>query len=110
MGNSAKAIAKAALCAALLSCAIATSATAQSERRGETLARKWCASCHIVAPDQKTAPDSVPSFAGIARSSHLTQKRLASFLLNQHPMMPGVVLSRREALDLAAYIKSKERR
>jgi mono/diheme cytochrome c family protein len=110
IGDSAEACAKSVVGGVLLGCAIATSATAQSEQRGETLARKWCASCHIVAPYQKTAQDGVPSFDRIARSPHLAGKRLASFLLNQHPGMPGVVLSRREARDLAAYIKSKETR
>lgn len=108
--GSAGAYAKAVVGGALLGCAIATPAAAQSDRRGEILARKWCASCHIVAPDQRSAQDGVPSFAGIARSSHHAGKKLAPFLLTQHPRLPGVVLSQREARDLAAYIKSKARR
>ena len=35
--------------------------------RGEKLARHWCASCHIVANDQKGGADSAPPFATIAR-------------------------------------------
>ena len=34
---------------------------------GEQLAKRWCASCHIVSADQTRGADNVPSFAAIAK-------------------------------------------
>lgn len=73
---------------------------------GEQLARRWCASCHIVANDQTQASGEAPPFATIARSPNFDVNRLAFFLLDPHPKMPNMSLTRMEAADLAAYIAS----
>ena len=71
---------------------------------GERLARQWCASCHIVAPDQKQASADVPAFASIARMPGFDRNKVAFFLLDPHPKMPSMSLTRSEASDLADYI------
>lgn len=71
---------------------------------GERLARQWCASCHIVAPDQKQASADVPAFATIARMPGFERNKVAFFLLDPHPKMPSMSLTRSEASDLADYI------
>jgi mono/diheme cytochrome c family protein len=68
---------------------------------GAVLAKRWCATCHLVAGDQ-----NVPPFAAIARKSDFTPEKLAFFLLDPHPKMPNFPLSRNEAGDIAAYIGS----
>ena len=73
---------------------------------GERLARQWCASCHLVASDQKQASSDVPAFATIARMSGFGRDKLAFFLLDPHPKMPNMSLTRNEAIDLADYISS----
>jgi mono/diheme cytochrome c family protein len=73
---------------------------------GERLARQWCASCHVVASDQKQANADVPAFSTIARRSGFSRDRLAFFLLDPHPKMPNMSLTRNEATDLADYITS----
>ncbi len=73
---------------------------------GADLAKRWCAACHLVAPEQKQASADVPSFAAIAQKSDFTADKLAFFLLDPHPKMPNFPLSRTEAADLAAYIGS----
>jgi mono/diheme cytochrome c family protein len=73
---------------------------------GERLARQWCASCHVVASDQKQASADVPAFSTIARVSGFTRDKLAFFLLDPHPKMPNMSLTRNEATDLADYIIS----
>jgi len=71
---------------------------------GEELARRWCASCHIVAPDQTRGADSVPTFDSIARRPGFSTDKIAMFLMDPHPKMPDMQLGRREAADLGAYI------
>ena len=61
----------------VLAAALCTPARSADADRGEALAKQWCASCHIVAPDQRHGGDNVPSFASIARmpgfdAQHLT--------------------------------------
>ena len=76
---------------------------------GEALARHWCASCHIVANDQKGGADSAPPFATIARKPGFDGGKIAQFLMDPHPKMPDMQLSRDEAKDLGAYIASLAR-
>jgi mono/diheme cytochrome c family protein len=71
---------------------------------GETLAKRWCAACHIVAPNQTRGQDNVPPFATIAKIPGFNADLIARFLMNPHPKMPDMQLSRDEASDLAAYI------
>jgi mono/diheme cytochrome c family protein len=73
---------------------------------GLDLAKRWCASCHLVSPDQKQAVADVPPFATIARNPDFNADRLARFLLDPHPKMPELPLGRRAADDIAAYIAS----
>lgn len=73
-------------------------------RHGEQLARRWCASCHIVADDQARGTDNVPTFAAIAKRPGFNVDALARFLRDPHPKMPDMSLSVPESADLAAYI------
>lgn len=77
---------------------------AADPENGERLARRWCSACHVVALDQHQASADVPAFATIARAPDFTAGKLALFLLEPHPKMPNMALSRREATDLAEYI------
>lgn len=79
---------------------------AADESHGEQLARRWCASCHVVADDQTRGTDNVPTFAAIAKRPNLNADEIARFLRNPHPVMPDMDLSVPESSDLAAYIAS----
>jgi mono/diheme cytochrome c family protein len=81
-------------------------ALAADANHGADLAKRWCASCHLVAANQKQADADVPSFAAIAAKADFTPEKVAFFLLDPHPKMPNFSLSRVEAADLAAYIAS----
>ncbi|WP_456623808.1 MULTISPECIES: c-type cytochrome [unclassified Bradyrhizobium] len=84
----------------------ASSASAADANHGADLARRWCASCHVVADGQTQASADVPSFVSVARRPEFSPERLAFFLLDPHPKMPNFPLSRTEASDIAAYIGS----
>ena len=79
-------------------------ALAADADNGKRLAQRWCASCHVVAPDQTTANADAPPFATIARTSGFNAEKLVFFLLEPHPKMPSMALTRNEANDIAAYI------
>ena len=85
----------------------AGSAAAADANNGEVLARHWCASCHVVSTDQQRGSTSAAPFSEIAKKPGLDAAKLALFLLLPHPRMPDMSLSRAEAADLAAYIKTQ---
>ena len=73
---------------------------------GERLAQRWCSPCHVVTPAQSQASADAPTFAAIARAPGFSAEKLAYFLLDPHPKMPNMALTRTEAADLAAYIET----
>ena len=81
-----------------------TSAFAADPDNGRRLARRWCAPCHVVALNQRGTTGEAPPFATIANRPDFDAARLALFLLEPHPKMPNMGLSRTDAGDLAAYI------
>lgn len=81
-------------------------ACAADPDHGAVLAKRWCASCHLVDGDQKLASADVPPFVTVARRPDFSAEKLAFFLLDPHPKMPNFPLSRNEAADIAAYIAS----
>jgi mono/diheme cytochrome c family protein len=81
----------------------APSAAADSDN-GQRLAQRWCASCHVISTAQRQANDAVAPFSAVAQVPQFDAQKLAFFLLDPHPKMPDMTLSRREAEDLAGYI------
>ena len=92
-------------CVALVALAVASqSAIAADANNGLRLAERWCASCHLVTRTQTKGADNVPTFASVAQRPDFSVEKLAFFLLDPHPVMPNMSLSRTEAADIAAYI------
>ncbi len=89
--------------------AVPQAALAVDAANGEKLAKRWCAACHIVATDQKSGNTQVAPFSAIAKVPGFDAAKLALFLLDPHPKMPDMNLSRNEAADLTAYIVSQGR-
>jgi mono/diheme cytochrome c family protein len=87
--------------------ALSSAAVAADAANGETLAKRWCAACHIVASDQQRGSTQAPPFSAIADRRGFDAGKLALFLLEPHPKMPNMNLSRNEATDLAAYIATQ---
>ncbi len=83
---------------------IAQPALAADARNGEQLARRWCEPCHVVAADQRGVTGEAPPFATIAKGPGFDASKIATFLLDPHPKMPDMSLTRTEAADLSAYI------
>jgi mono/diheme cytochrome c family protein len=73
---------------------------------GKRLSERWCASCHVVSPEQRGTASDAPPFSTVARQPGVDAGRLALFLLEPHPKMPSMSLTRAEAADIAGYITS----
>lgn len=93
---------------AFIGVSFAGQAAAQDRFQGERLAKQWCASCHVVSTEQKTGTPDVPTFSSVAQNRDITAEWLALFLLSPHPKMPDMSLTRNEAADLAAYIRTQK--
>jgi mono/diheme cytochrome c family protein len=104
MGLSSMVLISSGRCLAFAAGLLGTAALAADADNGKRLAERWCASCHVVAPDQKTANSDAPPFETIAKTSGFNAEKLAFFLLEPHPKMPSMALTRNEANDIAAYI------
>jgi hypothetical protein len=55
-----------------------------------------------VVADQRQASADVPPFSVLARMPNFSPEKVAFFLLEPHPKMPNLALSRREADDILA--------
>jgi mono/diheme cytochrome c family protein len=101
---------RAAICGMLclvVSAALPAAAAAADANNGQKLAKRWCAACHIVTAEQKSGNTQVPPFSAIAKKPGLNAATLAFYLLEPHPKMPDMGLSRSAAADLAAYIETQ---
>lgn len=75
---------------------------------GKELAGRWCQSCHAISANQPMAVTEAPPFATIARKPGFEEAKVAAFLLEPHPKMPPLGLSREAASDLAAFIATQK--
>ncbi|WP_424360495.1 c-type cytochrome [Methylocystis parvus] len=105
MASTSRLFALAGLAAALF----AAPANAGDAKKGAVIAKRWCASCHVVAKDQTTAVADAPSFFDIAQR-RTDKKQISNFLVDPHPPMPDMHLSRREIDDITTYIRSLDPR
>ena len=83
-------------------------AVAADAAAGKQLAERWCQSCHAIGANQPMAVTEAPPFATIARKPGFEEAKVATFLLDPHPKMPDIGLSREAAADLAAFIASQK--
>ncbi len=90
----------------MAACVVLDHAHAADVANGKRLAEQWCAPCHLVSPNQARGTADVPPFEAIARQPGFNAGQLALFLLDPHPAMPNMGLTRSEATDLAAYIQT----
>ena len=54
-------------------------ASAADAQKGQTLAKRWCATCHVVAADQTEGTTQAPAFSSIAKKAGPRCRRNRSF-------------------------------
>lgn len=84
-------------------------ASAADIAAGEVIATHWCVSCHAVSTAPQKIATEAATFVEIAKRPDFNEKTLAYFLLDPHPKMPDMSLTRNEAANLAAYIRSLQK-
>ena len=90
----------------VLAVVVAGPVLAADASNGKRVAVRWCAACHVVTADQRHAYADAPSFREIANRPNFSESGLVTFLLNPHAKMPNMSLTRIEANDIAAYIRT----
>ena len=83
----------------------ASLAQAQDVLRGQALAERWCANCHVVnraATGGKA--DGLPTFPAIAARKDVTAATLKGAMTATHSRMPDLQIGARDQDDLVAYI------
>jgi mono/diheme cytochrome c family protein len=91
---------------AAIAALVASPLLAADASNGKRVAVRWCATCHVVGPDQRDAYADAPPFREIANRPNFSESGLMTFLLNPHAKMPNMSLTRIEANDIAAYIST----
>ncbi|HVZ69740.1 MAG TPA: c-type cytochrome [Rhizomicrobium sp.] len=72
---------------------------------GAELASKSCSSCHAL-PAASAGADIAPPFANIARDRKGDRAWVRTWLMNPHPPMKGLNLTRSQIDDIIAYLES----
>jgi mono/diheme cytochrome c family protein len=72
---------------------------------GKRLSQRWCASCHQVEP-KGPAKDTAPPFAALGVQKGKDPGWIRAWLVNPHPPMQGINLSRQQIDDIVAYLQS----
>ena len=91
----------------LLSIATCGLAAAQDAMRGQALAERWCANCHVVNQAATTGrADGLPTFPALAARKDVTAATLKGAMTATHSRMPDLQLGARDQEDLVAYIIS----
>ena len=93
-----------ALALPLFICLATAPAFAADIEAGRRIAARWCAACHMIAPDQRPGSPDAPSFAAVAQ--RYDSKELSLILTAPYPRMPNMPLSQPEIADLVAYIRT----
>src|SRR5262245_61374496 len=89
----------------LLSLPFAGVTEAQDAVRGQALAERWCANCHVVSRTATTGrSDGLPTFPALAARKDVTAATLKGAMTATHSRMPDFQLGARDQEDLVAYI------
>ena len=80
-------------------------APAGNAEAGRDLVMRSCISCH--APDaSKSASDGAPPLSFVARDNKTNPAWIRGWLMDPHPPMPGIMLSRKQIDDIIAYLNT----
>lgn len=75
--------------------------------RGQKLARRLCASCHMnPGQGEKSGPAGIPSFQAVADRDGQSLAGIVTWLKSAPPMMPNHRLTQDEIYQLAQFILS----
>jgi cytochrome c len=70
---------------------------------GRRLVMQSCISCHA-AETSKAATDGAPPLSFVAKDNKQNPAWIRGWLMDPHPPMPGIMLSRQQIEDIIAYL------
>ena len=79
--------------------------TTANARAGRELFMRSCVTCHATE-DTSLASDHAPPLLSLARANKERPASIRGRLMNPHPPMPNLMLSRRQIADIIAYLNS----
>jgi len=83
----------------------ALAAPAGNADAGRDLVMRSCISCH--APEaSKAATDGAPPLSFVAKDNKKNPAWIRGWLMDPHPPMPGIMLSRKQIDDIIAYLNT----
>jgi mono/diheme cytochrome c family protein len=72
---------------------------------GKQLVLNSCTACHApMAPAQAT--DGAPPLSFLAHDNKADPRWVRAWLMDSHPPMPGIMLSRQQVADVMAYLST----
>jgi mono/diheme cytochrome c family protein len=80
-------------------------ALASDVAAGAAMAQQWCSNCHV-SEGAKRGSDAAPSFGDIARRTRSDKSWVRTWLIEPHPPMPNLNLTRKEIDDIVAYLET----
>ena len=72
---------------------------------GRQLVTRSCTTCHA-ASETATATDGAPPLSFVARDNKQNPAWIRGWLMDPHPPMPGIMLSRQQIADIIAYLNA----
>ena len=76
---------------------------------GAAYAKKVCAACHAVLPQEQASPlPQATTFQSVADTPGMTELALTVWLQSSHPTMPNIILAPDDMRNVVAYIRSLE--
>ena len=72
---------------------------------GRQLVMRSCITCHATAGAAK-ATDGAPPLSFVARDNKQNPAWIRGWLMDPHPPMPGIMLSRQQIDDIVAYLNA----
>ena len=72
---------------------------------GRQLVMRSCTTCHAAA-GTPTATDGAPPLSFVARDNKQNPAWIRGWLMDPHPPMPGIMLSRQQIDDIVAYLNA----
>jgi mono/diheme cytochrome c family protein len=78
---------------------------------GAAYAEEVCAACHAVLANENMSPlPQAPTFQSVADTPGMTEMALTVWMQSSHPTMPNIILKSDELRNVAAYIRSLDRK
>ena len=74
-------------------------------KQGQLLVEKSCSSCHATDV-AATVGDGAPPLSFIAKDNKTRPAWIRGWLMDPHPPMPGIMLSRQQVENIIAYLNA----